>query len=856
MLKAAEELGLGLEDVASAATGDAAALRDLRRTVDGYSDAATDASRASQESGRGLDEEAAAAFDMAGEAENLLDKVTSLAGETDEGVAAARRNAKAMGEEEQAAGDAAPAVAGLGGAMGDAAEEADKLTDAQERLVDAFKGFFDPLGVYNGLVETMATKTAEGTEDARDSWEDYADKVDVSLDEVAKQLEADLQAQADWEANLVKVAQSAGADVAGILADMGEEGVRLTAEMADGSKAEVDRMAGLLRAGAAAGRRGRCGRARREARGHGCHRAGRREEDRRADRAAAADRRRQRRRDRQAVRRQPHARHRPHPAGARPARHLAGTSGRARNDTTPIRKAVGGPVWGAGTATSDSIPALLSNGEYVIRADSVGRYGHDFLDAVNEGRYALGGMVRRLAAGGPALPKPPSTAPYGPPISTAGDRTMAHAYGEASEFVKANSAPDLGGDAPGVARMMAALRQAFPGLALISGLRPGAITATGNPSYHGKGRAVDVPPSMAVFEWLRRSYPNSRELIFSPAGGRQIHNGRPHVYSGITKAMHYDHVHWAMRNGGLVGGRPARRAAGGPLGRATMPRPAPRTLTAATRGMTDPASIRAAADAWEAQNDALLRNRELLADLVAAQKELATARSGSAKDLAQAKRELDTDLKLAKTKADRADAYKKYDAVVKDGAEARADAYRSIAEAQQAIRDQQAEDRLDRERAAVDRLVESLERQAEVREEAKSRLDDLLDEERDIRARGVEAEQQYAERVAAIQARSAQAAEELRRQQQRLLDDRRDQLDGWARLDERAAMQWGNSVEQLLDNARSQAAQFEQWSAALAAARAAASPSRSSPRSGSTRARRRSASCASSARRPPRRSTR
>jgi hypothetical protein len=104
----------------------------------------------------------------------------------------------------------------------------------------------------------------------------------------------------------------------------------------------------------------------------------------------------------------------------------------------------------------------------------------------------------------------------------------------------------------GSAGMMRILRAVFPGLPLISGFRPHAITATGNPSYHGKNRAVDLPPRMDVFNWLRANYPNSRELIFSPAGARQIHNGRPHVYTGITKRMHYNHVHWAYDKGGWL----------------------------------------------------------------------------------------------------------------------------------------------------------------------------------------------------------------------------------------------------------------------------------------------------------------
>lgn len=55
-------------------------------------------------------------------------------------------------------------------------------------------------------------------------------------------------------------------------------------------------------------------------------------------------------------------------------------------------KASGGPVFGAGSGTSDSIPAMLSNGEYVINAKAVRRIGLPLLNALNNG-YASGGFV-------------------------------------------------------------------------------------------------------------------------------------------------------------------------------------------------------------------------------------------------------------------------------------------------------------------------------------------------------------------------------------------------------------------------------------------------------------------------------
>jgi TP901 family phage tail tape measure protein len=53
------------------------------------------------------------------------------------------------------------------------------------------------------------------------------------------------------------------------------------------------------------------------------------------------------------------------------------------------KKAMGGYVSGPGGPTSDSIPAMLSNGEYVIQARSVAAYGLDFMNALNQQRVGF-----------------------------------------------------------------------------------------------------------------------------------------------------------------------------------------------------------------------------------------------------------------------------------------------------------------------------------------------------------------------------------------------------------------------------------------------------------------------------------
>lgn len=63
-------------------------------------------------------------------------------------------------------------------------------------------------------------------------------------------------------------------------------------------------------------------------------------------------------------------------------------------------RASGGRITGPGTATSDSILIAASNGEYVVQASSVDKYGPDTLDAINSGTavieaFAGGGHVKK-----------------------------------------------------------------------------------------------------------------------------------------------------------------------------------------------------------------------------------------------------------------------------------------------------------------------------------------------------------------------------------------------------------------------------------------------------------------------------
>lgn len=193
--------------------------------------------------------------------------------------------------------------------------------------------------------------------------------------------------------------------------------------------------------------------------------------------------------------------------------------------------ATGGLIRGPGGPTGDKIPIMASDLEYMIQAKAARSLGKPVLDYINRTgqlpsqQFANGGQVTwpiNLQMSGTKFPEMIGGA--------------------------------VGGGGMGWAKQMAVLRQRFPGLPLISGFRPGAMTSTGNRSYHALGRAVDIPPSWDVFQWIAENYGRStKELIYTPAGGRQIKNGQLHRFSGGTiEQDHYNHIHWAYDNGGMI----------------------------------------------------------------------------------------------------------------------------------------------------------------------------------------------------------------------------------------------------------------------------------------------------------------
>jgi TP901 family phage tail tape measure protein len=233
-------------------------------------------------------------------------------------------------------------------------------------------------------------------------------------------------------------------------------------------------------------------------------------------------------------------------------RHLLAAQQAAKNATSVNEAnrelghffARGGPVVGPGTTTSDSIPARLSTGEHVWTAKEVeAAGGHGAMMAMRA--QALAGPVAQFAAGGPV------NMPF--PYTTSKTQVPNPAY-TAPGGIGGNVAQ---GGGPGYKWMEMAVRAAFPGMPIYSDYRPGAITLTGNRSYHSVGRAVDFAPSKPLAEWINLHFMRQTKELITPWQSLNIRNGARHQYSALVENEHNfaggnAHDHWAMANGGMI----------------------------------------------------------------------------------------------------------------------------------------------------------------------------------------------------------------------------------------------------------------------------------------------------------------
>lgn len=227
--------------------------------------------------------------------------------------------------------------------------------EAINKLAETARGFIDYQGALNQNKEdTMAWAKAQAaeTKDVTDTWKDYWNGQDFSMDKYLDDLEAQVEAARNWQTNIGKLAGKLDDAVLAEYEALGEAGAGLIASFVDGVNDEEE-IARANRIGIATGK-------------------------------ALYDG------AKNALSTKP-----PLTGYLGSTMYINGKPTRKDGGYVGIAKyALGGYVSGAGTARSDSIPAMISNGEYVINARATAQ-NRELLDTINSNRS--------VSTGGPTI---------------------------------------------------------------------------------------------------------------------------------------------------------------------------------------------------------------------------------------------------------------------------------------------------------------------------------------------------------------------------------------------------------------------------------------------------------------------
>lgn len=598
VLDTARRLGVGLDTVTDAALGSAGAQRELARAQEAAEarDLVTfqDVLATSMDELGGktltlqgnLDRMSVGARNTGAAFGDLRAKLTDYAEQTGTAQERIRQQAEAMGENTAATDTAAAAAAGLAagtaGLAGAVDATAASLGISKEAMeewsnsaVKAVEEFVDPLGTYRELLaqkeeaeRVTAQATADSTDSGEDSWEDYVGNVSVSLSDYAAKLEEQVANQQRWQENLVTVAQRAGLGVAQELQSMGAEGVDLVAAMANGTDAEVQRMAAALIAESSAG-------------GQGAVQALNTQMAVMAEVAAAGG---QKTADELATKLG---------LGVAEVAGIAAQYGvELASGINPVLSALGkrpinvnqqagrgytGLTEYANGGIEDHVAQIAPGGAYRLWAeDETGGEAYIPLSPAKRGRSTdiwrevgqrLGVRFEEFAQGGFSsagqIPKPSSTAPYRQPISTAGDSAMEKAYAEASAWLSGNLEREgtSGSGVLGATGPMAGSLVDFGRRLQAMGARVSEHPAFGGVepvhsknSAHYSGRAIDVNTRPGTSALEQRELAPMRDLARA--------SGFKTIFMD-PKLGHNDHLHIAMKQGGIL--NPHVRDTGGPL---------------------------------------------------------------------------------------------------------------------------------------------------------------------------------------------------------------------------------------------------------------------------------------------------
>lgn len=240
--KEAERMGIALDLVTRAALGNTKAQGQVAEQV--------------RDSGRlntGLTEtiEAEAlALDSAKASLERQAEATKASAEASGGAeSAAAKHAEAVGGVVTAVDNAYSSLAAFAESQGYSEEATEDLTKTIEAWAESLASVVQPLGAYQSVLtekedaeRESAEATAAATESQKDSWEDYADAVDVSVGEYLDRLEEQVAAQQEWSTNMLLLAGRVSEGTLEELARLGPEGAPLVADLVGASDTELARL--------------------------------------------------------------------------------------------------------------------------------------------------------------------------------------------------------------------------------------------------------------------------------------------------------------------------------------------------------------------------------------------------------------------------------------------------------------------------------------------------------------------------------------------------------------------------------------------------------------------------------------
>jgi TP901 family phage tail tape measure protein len=225
---AAKKLGLGLDLVTDAASGNVTSLKELEKAlVIGEAGSAL-LKKQMKESGL-------SASDY-GIAVSAVEKaVSGNSGSIAEAIRVQR-------QKKEVDDQTAKSASGVAAATGQATAATEEATAANEEylatLAKPDAAFISLGGAYDAIIEknkAVAESTAAATEDSGDSWETYYDGFTVGLDNYLAELQAQVDAQTNWESNMILLAGRVSKGVLDELAEMGPEGAPLVADLVNAS---------------------------------------------------------------------------------------------------------------------------------------------------------------------------------------------------------------------------------------------------------------------------------------------------------------------------------------------------------------------------------------------------------------------------------------------------------------------------------------------------------------------------------------------------------------------------------------------------------------------------------------------